>query len=163
MYQTVLPFPVMTFDRDFSSAPPVVTIRDTQKIRQVNIYAVTDEGDTFTPDDEGTAYPLLPTHVYGNVVDINHVRCNDADTAVGWAERYYKFENRPYTVRWTAPGLCGLYFEILDRVQVTYTGTTANGVHIDWTEKKFWIHDIIVTPNLNGGGTTEFILEAENL
>jgi len=163
MYQTTLPLPVMTFDEEFSIIPPTVTVRDTQQVRQVNIYAVTDEGDTYTPDDEGTCYPASPTHVYGNVIDINHVRCNDANTAIDWAERRYKYENRPYTVKWTAPGLCGLYFDILDRVQVTYTGTSANGVHIDWEEEKFWVHDIIVTPDASGGGTTQFTLEAENL
>ncbi len=56
-----------------------------------------------------------------------------------------------------------MLFEIADRVQVTYTGTSANGVHIDWTDKKFWIHDIKVYPDDAFGGKSVFKLEAENV
>ncbi len=163
MYQAVLPAPVMTFDADFCAAPPIVEVRDPNGIRKVRIFAVTDAGETLTPADDGTEYPVTTTHTYGNTIDINRVRCNDADTAAQWAERYYKFANRPYTVRWTAPGLCGLLFEILDRVEITYSGTTANGVHVNWAGEKFWIHEITVNPGEGFGGTTTFLLEAENL
>ena len=158
MYRDVIPPIVMTFDKDFVVGPPVVDVRDENTIRQVRLHAVQDDGSTIHSN-----YPVVPTYVYGNVADITYIRCNDQDTLDDWAEKYYLFENRPYTVRWTAPGLSGLMFEILDRVQITYAGTSANGVHIDWTQEKFWIHEINVIPGEGFGGTTEFILEAENL
>lgn len=158
MYLAVLPAPVMTFDEDFCIVPPVVTVRDIDVLRQVRLHAVTDDGDTLHAD-----YPVFPTHTYGNVLDISRIRCNVLASLRLWAERKFKFENREFTVRWTAPGLCGLLFEILDRVQITYTGTDANGVHIDWNEKKFWIHDITVTPEPGFSGRSVFTLEAENV
>ena len=158
MYKAVIPLPVMTFDKDFVIGPPVVDVRDENTVRQVKLHAVQDDGSTIHSN-----YPVIPTYVYGNVADITYIRCNDQLTLNDWAETYYHFENRPYTVRWTAPGLSGLMFEILDRVQITYSGTSANGVHIDWTNEKFWIHEINVIPGEGFGGTTEFILEAENL
>ena len=158
MYRDVIPPIVMTFDKDFVVGPPVVDVRDENTIRQVRLHAVQDDGSTIHSN-----FPVVPTHVYGNIADITYIRCNDQDTLDDWAEKYYYFQNRPYTVRWTAPGLSGLMFEILDRVEITYTGTSANGVHIDWAREKFWIHEINVLPGDGFGGTTEFILEAENL
>jgi len=166
MYKAVIPPVVMTFDRDFSVGPPVVDVRDENTIRQVRLHAVQDDGSTIHAN-----YPTHPTHVYGNIADITYIRCNHQPTLAEWAEKYYYFQNRPYTVRWTAPGLSGLMFEILDRVEITYKGTAVtpldptpiNGVHIDWDKKKFWIHEINVLPGDGFGGTTEFILEAENL
>jgi len=158
MYKAVIPPVVMTFDKDFVVGPPVVDVRDENTIRQVKLHAVQDDGSTIHSN-----WPVVPAYVYGNVADITYIRCNDQLTLDNWAEKYYLFENRPYTVRWTAPGLSGLMFEILDRVQITYAGTSANGVHIDWTNEKFWIHEINVIPGEGFGGTTEFILEAENL
>ncbi len=158
MYRDVIPPIVMTFDKDFSVGPPVVDVRDENTIRQVRLHAVQDDGSTIHSN-----YPVVPTHVYGNIADVTYIRCNDQDTLDNWAEKYYFFQNRPWTVRWTAPGLSGLMFEILDRVQITYEGTLANGVHINWANEKFWIHEINVLPGDGFGGTTEFILEAENL
>jgi len=158
MYRDVIPPVVMTFDKDFVVGPPVVDVRDENTIRQVRLHAVQDDGSTIHSN-----YPVVPTHVYGNIADITYIRCNDQPTLDEWAEKYYLFENRPYTVRWTAPGLSGLLFEILDRVEITYTGTSANGVHLNWAREKFWIHEINVIPGEGFGGTTEFILEAENL
>jgi hypothetical protein len=300
MYLQSLPVPVMTFDEDFCVVPPIVNIRDADRVKQVRLHAVTDEGDTlhgwypFTnavsnPSvewdivgwfvsgaavairsnaqaydgtysvevtttvavNDGTYYlarPGLATSLFtcsvwvyqaaggatvqirvrdqtngtetagGGVVlaaatwtqltvnhttganpcddlrlyvettvgaaivlyvdaaqmvppaepiysgkrEITRVRCNDQGTLNEWARRMWYFETRPYSVRWTAPGLGGLLFEILDRIQITYTGTTANGVHIDWTEEKFWIHEISVNPSEGFGGTSTFLLEAEN-
>ena len=158
MYVAPLPAPVMTFDESFIVTPPQVQERNIDVLRQVKLHAVTDEGDTMHAD-----YPASPTHTYGNVLDISRIRCNAQASLDLWAERKYKFENREYTVRWTAPGLCGLLFEILDRVQITYSGTDANGVHLEWNEKKFWIHEIVVTPDPAHGGRTVFTLEEENV
>lgn len=164
MYATVLPNPVMTFDDTFCIGKPVVYIRQNTGIsevgalRQVILHAVQDDGSTIHAE-----YPASPTYVYGNTLEVTYLRCNDQDTLDEWARVMYLFENREYTVRWTVPGVCGLLFDLLDRVEVTYTGTTANGVHIDWTEKKFWIHRIEVRPSPIFSGTTTFTLEAENV
>ena len=157
MYDTVLPTPVMTFDSNFCVGKPIIELHDPKQLRQVRLHAVTDAGATMH-----SYYPESPTYVYGNVLEISRIRCNDEDTLDRWAETRYKFENRGYTVRWKAPGLCGLLFELMDRVQITYSGTSANGVHVDWTAKKFWIHEIVVTPETGHTGVSEFVLEAEN-
>lgn len=162
MFSVVLPDPVMTFDREFSVQKPVVYPRydevsgDVGKTRQVMLHAVKDDGSTIH-----SRYPPSPTHTYGNVHEITYLRCNDPDTLDHWAMVQYLFDNRDTTVHWTAPGLCGLLFELLDRVEITYTGTVANGVHIDWTAKKFWIHSIQVIPGAGFSGKSIFILESE--
>ncbi len=129
----------------------------------LRLYVETDvqQNITYYADATILSPPALP--VYAKAPELDRIRCNDQSTLDEWARRHYYFENRPYTVRWTAPGLCGLLFEILDRVQITYTGTAANGVDVDWTEEKFWIHEITVTPDAGHGGRSEFLLEAENL
>lgn len=157
MYETVLPDPVMTFDESFLLTPIEVIPRYKDRVRQVKLHAVTDRGSTIHAN-----YPSSPTYVYGRVEDRDRIRCNSQATLDDWAERLYKFLNRDYTVQWEAPGCCGLLFELLDRVQITYVGTAANGLDINWSEKKFWVHDISVRPNAGFSGTTTFTLEAEN-
>ena len=156
MYQQTLPTPVMTFDENFCLTPPIVEDRASQQVRQVRLHAVTDTGLTLH-----APHPPSPTHVYGKVEEVSRIRCNAQTTLEHWAETYYSYLNRDYTVRWSAPGLCGLLFEILDRVQITYSDTTENGVHVEWDKKKFWITDITVMPDEGFSGRTEFILEAE--
>lgn len=156
MYAVVPPDPVMTFDQSFSVGKPVVEIRSANRIRQTLLHAVTDDGDTMHAE-----YPVSPTWVYGNIHEQTYLRCNDQSTLDEWARVHYLFENRDYTVRWTAPGYCGLLFDILDPVLITYTGTAANGVHIDWTDKRFWIHEIYVDPKPGFTATTTFVLEED--
>jgi hypothetical protein len=164
MYASTLPDPVMTFDEGFSVGRPVVYVRhnaavsDVGSVRQVRLHAVTDDGDTLHSE-----YPASATHIYGKTDEISYIRCNDQDTLDEWARVHYLFQNRDVTVRWTAPGVCGLLFELMDRVEVTYSGTSANGVHLNWSAKKFWIHGIQVTPGAGFSGTTVFTLEAENV
>jgi hypothetical protein len=157
MYIAPLPNPVMTFDADFAAGAPVVTVRDVDQVRQVRLHAMDSQSNTLHSE-----FPAAPTVQYGNVLDISRIRCDEQAQLDDWAERTFLFENRPWTLQWVAAGLVGLLFEINDRVNVTYTGTTANGVHIDWTEEKFWISDINVVPDEQFSGTSTFILEAEN-
>jgi hypothetical protein len=158
MYATSLPSVVMTFDEDFAIQKPVIEHRTPFQVLQVLLHAVTDDGDTLH-----STYPASVTHVYGQVHEQSYIRCNDQDTLDEWARVTYLLMNRDFTVRWTAAGLCGLLFDILDRVQITYSGTTANGVHITWSGKKFWIHEITVSPDAAFGGRSTFVLEAENV
>jgi len=77
------------------------------------------------------------------------------------ARRVYDWETRDYTVEWPAPGWSGFFFELLDRVELTYTGTSANGVDVDWTQKKFWVHRMQMGPGEGLTGLTRFTLEEE--
>lgn len=156
MFSTIPPSPVMTFDEDFIVGRPVVEQHLMDTIRQVKLHALTDDGDPLHAE-----YPSSPTHVYGNVYEQSYIRCNSQDTLDYWAEVLYGYLNRPYTLRVRAAGLCGLLFEILDPVLVTYTGTTENGVHLSLTDETFWIHQISVKPDAQFGGITEFVLEAD--
>lgn len=157
MFEAVLPDPVMTFDQSFGLAPFVaIPLADKQK-KQVRLHAVTDDEDTLHSD-----YPASPTFVYGDKDERSNIRCNSQDTLDYWAERLYLFDNRDYTVKWTAAGAVGLLFELLDRVEITYAGTTYNGLDISWSQKKFWIHEIEVVPHPGFGAVTTFTLEAES-
>lgn len=157
MFQGVLPPVVMTFTNTFCAGRPQVIFRDKRQVDQVRYHAVTDDAGTIHAD-----YPASVTHVYGRTINQSRFRCNDADQLAYWATIRYFWENRPYTIKWPAPGLCGLLFELYDRVDITYTGTDENGVAIDWTNQKFWITNIQVTPGGFMGGSTLFTLEAEN-
>lgn len=159
MFATSLPTPRLVITEEMIINSPVVDIRDGNQIRQLRLHAVTDEGDTLHAN-----YPDLGSlPVQGKKLDISRIRCNDLTTLQQWANYRYKFETRDMTLRIQLPGLCGLLFNLLDRVAITYTGTSANGVHLDWTEKKFWIHEIAVRPDERGSGTSELLLEAENV
>lgn len=157
MFSTVLPPAVMTFDGSFGLSPFVATPVANEQVEQVVLHAVTDDEDTLH-----ALYPASPTFVYGNKEELSNIRCNSQATLNYWAQRLYLYLNRDYTVRWTAAGACGLLFELLDRVAITYTGTAYNGLHISWTDKKFWIHEIDVVPNEAFGALTTFTLEAES-
>lgn len=157
MFIVPLPTPVMTFDKDFVVGEPIIEYHDPGLVRQVKLHSVTDESGTLHSE-----YPASPVHVYGNVEELSRIRCNVQAELDHWCYRQYQWLNRPYTVTWTAPGLCGLLFEIWDRVQITYAGTTANGVHVNWSNEKFWISNITVTPDDAMSGTSAFTLEAEN-
>ena len=50
---------------------------------------------------------------------------------------------------------------VTGRSVLTETGTSYNGVHVNWSAKKFWIRDITVVPEDPFTGLTTFVLEAE--
>lgn len=147
-----------TFDASVIIDAPVVQYRDVLDVSQVRLHAVTDEGNTLH-----SSYPAADA-VTGTRrrMDISYIRCNNQSTLDDWAKYRYYYETRQFEVTITLPGLCGLLFDLLDRVAITYTGTDANGVHIDWKKKKFWIHDITITPDNTGSGKTELVLHEEN-
>lgn len=156
MFETVLPNVVMTFEDSFGLGPFTATPLGENQIEQVVLHAVTDDEDTLH-----AYYPASPVFIYGNKEERTNIRCNDQNTLDSWCQRLYEFLNRDYSVRWTAPGACGLLFEILDRVAITYSGTAYNGLHVNWTDKKFWVHEIEVAPHDIFGAVTTFTLEAE--
>ena len=158
MFDAVPPVPVMEFTDAFCAGRPTVKLRAQKKVSQVILKATDEDGTVWTsmypasPADEGRPKELTRIRVGGGVAQARL----DA-----LAPRVYDWETRDYTVTWPAPGWCGFFFELMDRVEVTYTGTAANGVHIDWTHKKFWIHKIHMTPGPGLTGLTTFTLEEE--
>jgi hypothetical protein len=150
-----LPTPVMEFTSAFCSGRPTVNIRAVKNVSQVILKATTDDGAVLT-----STYPATPANE-GQPKEMTRIRCNVQARLDTLARREYDWESRTYTVEWPAPGFSGLLFELLDRVSVTYTGTAANGVHIDWTDKKFWIHRMQMAPGEGFTGQTIFTLEEE--
>ncbi len=150
-----LPTPVMEFTADFCAGRPTVNIHAVKKVSQMKLKAVTDDGAVLTQ-----LYPTIPADE-GQLKQLTRVRCNANPRLLVLATREYDWQTRDYTVTWPAPGWSGLHFELLDRVWLTYTGTTANGVHIDWYRKPFWIHRIEMRPGPGFGGLTTFTLEEE--
>lgn len=159
MFSAVLPTSVMEFTGDFCVGRPTVEVRADKKVSQVKLWATNEEGTIYTstwpasPSDEG--FPL----------EMRKVRIGGAAPQArldALARRIYDWHNRDYTVQWTAPGLAGLLFELLDRVSLTYNGPTEPaGVHVDWSDKKFWVHRIQASPTMGFAGQTTFTLEEE--
>jgi hypothetical protein len=158
MFQTTLPDPRVEITESMIIGRPEVKELDTSDLTQVRLHAVTDEGDTL----HSYYRDLAELTAQGERIDISYIRCNNQSTLDQWAYYRYYYETRDVELRLTLPGMCGLLFDVLDRVSVTYSGTSANGVHVSWSQKKFWIHDITVFPDGLGGGRTELVLQAEN-
>jgi len=153
-----LPTPVMEFTADFCADRPVVKPRAQKKVSTVMLKAVDEDGTVYTSE-----YPATPADE-GRPKELTRIRVGGAapqarlDVLV---RRVYDWETRDYTVEWPAPGWSGFFFDLLDRVELSYTGTSANGVHLDWYQKKFWIHRIQMAPGPGLTGMTRFLLEEE--
>lgn len=158
MFAAALPTPVMEFTGAFCSGRPTVTLRAEKKVSQVTLKATDEDGTVYT-----SQWPVSPA-TEGRPKELTRIRVGGAAPQVrldALALRVYDWETRDYTVQWPAPGWAGFFFELLDRVEVSYTGTSANGVHIDWTSKEFWITRIQMSPGPGLTGRTVFTLEEE--
>ncbi len=158
MFAASPPGAVCVFTQRLVVGKPVITLRRTDQIKQVILHAVQDDGTTLHSE-----YPASATHTYGNVHEQTYIRCNSQDALDHWANCLYQYKNRPYTVQWSLPGYAGLLFEINDPVAITYSGTSQNGVHVEWYNEKFWISNIMVYPR--GHNTTAvsvLTLESDN-
>ena len=155
MFSAVLPTPVMEFTASFCSERPTVNIHAVKKVSQMKLKAVTDGGAVLT-----SIYPATPADE-GQLREMTRMRCNSQARLDVLVRREYDWQTRDYTVQWPAPGFSGLLFELLDRVYVTYTGTAANGVDIDWKRKPFWVHRMEMRPGPAYTGQTIFTLEEE--
>lgn len=134
-----------------------ITFRDWVKTDQALLYALTDGGVILT-----SKYPAT-VGTDGRREKFSNLRCNSQARLDLLAERAYKFLNREYQVRFSMPGAIGTRFEQYDRIALTYSGTSINGVSVDWNEKKFWITEISIQPSGNFGATTTLMLDEENL
>jgi len=154
-----LPASVMEFTGDFCVGRPTVQIHADKKVSQVKLWATDEDGAIYT-----STWPASPSGE-GFPLEMRKVRVGGAAPQTrlnALVRRVYDWHNRDYTVQWTAPGLSGLFFELLDRVGVTYDGPVEPaGVHVSWSDKKFWVHRVQAVPNPGHMGQTVFTLEEE--
>lgn len=156
-FQAVLPNPVFTLDTSNIVAQPAISFRPFEKIDQVKLYALEDSGAIITAFYPATVGTEAKKQQFSNL------RCNSQARLNLLAERAYKYLNRQYNVTITIAGPWGTYLELYDRVQMTYSGTSRNGVTVSWVNKKFWINTIRITKVGNFAATTELELEEENI
>jgi hypothetical protein len=156
MFASSLPEPVMELDYNYIIGQPTITYRDEVIPDQVQMYALDDDGSTyktFYPENIGTE---------GRRHKETNLRCNSQARLNELAQRLYLFLQRQFQVQVTIAGPWGLLMELYDRIELTYTGTSRNGVSVQWTEKKFWISRISVRRVHNFGAVTELTLEEED-
>lgn len=151
------PSPVLTLNASNIAGQPEVQYRNELKLDQVQLYGLTDQGEILRAD-----YPAN-VGTEGRRQKFTNLRCNSQARLNLLAERAYKFLNRDITLRVSLAGGWGSYLELYDRIAVTYTGTTQNGVEIDWTSKKFWVNNVRVTKVGNFTCLTDLDLEEEVL
>jgi len=138
-YFYTAPNPELTLDRTLLLGTLEVEARES-KVRQVLLHAVTDAETTMHAE-----YPPSPTHVYGEVVEKTGIRCNSQALLNQWAQRLYRWENRPYTITWTAPGPIGLYVDLNQPVYIDWSGTAVDGAHYSWHNEVAWVSAIEIT------------------
>jgi hypothetical protein len=148
------PAPVLTLDRSLLLGELHVEERES-RVRQVRLHAVTDAETTMHSD-----YPRSATHVYGEVIERTGLRCNNQLLLDQWAERLYRWENRPYTLTWTAPGPIGLYLDLNTPVTVNWTGTAADGAHYSWIGETMWVSAVEFQIGEGASATAKLTLEA---
>lgn len=156
-FKASLPTPVLTLNATNIVGVPEIVFRNELKLDQAQLFGLTDTGNILKsnyPENVGTE---------GRRQKFANIRCNSQSRLDLLAQRVFKFTNREINVRLSLAGAWGLYLELYDRVQVTYSGTTRNGVTVAWTNKKFWVNSIRVTKASRLAYMTELELEEENL
>ena len=136
---------------------PEVIYRNDVVVDQALLYALTDTGTILEAKFPSTVGTEGRRQKYPNL------RCNSQTRLNLLAERAYRFLNRELNFRVVLPGAIGAFLELYDRVAVTYSGTTTNGVTINWADKKFWIDRISVRRSQRTSAVTELMLEEENI
>lgn len=157
VFKTVLDPFTLDIDADMIIGQPEVQFRDQVDFDQVELMALTDDGEILRskyPDTIGAG---------GRKKVITNLRCNDQNRLDNLAQRSYSFETRLYNIRLQLPGAAGLYLELFDRVSLTYTGTARNGVSLSFSSEAFFVNKIRVSRQGNFGAVTELELEQENI
>ena len=157
-FKAILPAITLAINQSNIVAQPEIINRNDAKIDQVQLYALRDDGVTLTSD-----YPTATIGVEGRRQKYTNLRCNSQARLDQLAIRAFLFFSRAYDFKITLAGAWGCYMELYDRITVTYTGTTRNGVNISWSDKKFWVQSINVTKLGNYAATTELMLQEENV
>ena len=152
MFDEDLPAVKLTIDNTLIVEPLTIQRLNPEQIGQVKIVGNTPRGLQLSGSypDEATGGPQI---VRGGYIAT-------ADTLMATiAERIYKFENREHTVTCQLPGAIGLWLDLLDRVEITYT-SAADG--ITWDQKKFWLNKITVEVLADFNMITTVTMDAEN-
>lgn len=156
-FADVLPDPTLHITQLMIVETPEITYRNEVKTDQVMLYALKDDGTILTSTYPANIGTELSRQKFTNL------RCNSQARLNLLAQRAYKYLNRQFNFRVTIAGAWAAYLELYDRISVTYSGTTRNGVTVSWAAKKFWINSIRVSRVGNFGAVTELELEEENL
>jgi hypothetical protein len=157
MFDAVLPSFTIELDDTYLVGQPEVTFRNDVQIDQVLLMALTDDGDILKSE-----YPANVAAT-GRRLSITNLRCNSQSRLDTLAERKYLFETRPYDLRLTIAGPWGLEIDLLDRISLTYSGTSRNGIELSFVDEPFWTQGIRVNRAGNFGAITELDIMQENL
>ncbi len=149
-FEGALPASVATLDEDNLLAPVRAEYRRDRIPKNVTLLGLTSAMQT-----------LSSTYPAGVGVDLRgpqyEVRCESQARLNTLAERAYKWEVREWTIYVLLGGTWD--FELLDRVQVTYSGTSINGVQFSWSAKDFWVSRVTYRKQQVFGWTTELMLD----
>jgi hypothetical protein len=157
MFEATLPSFTIDLDSSYLVAQPEVTFRNDVQVDQVLLMALTDDGDILKSE-----YPANVAAT-GRRLSITNLRCNSQARLDTLAERKYFFETRPYDLRLRIAGPWGLEMDLLDRISLTYSGTSRNGIELSFVNEPFWIQGIRVSRVGNFGAITELSVSQENL
>lgn len=157
MFDTVLPSFTIELNSNYLVAQPEVTFRNDVQIDQVLLMALTDEGEILQAQ-----YPATVAST-GRRMQLTNLRCNSQSRLDLLAQRKYFFETRPFDLRLSIAGPWGLEMELLDRISLTYTGTSRNGIELSFINEPFWTQAIRVQRVPNFGAITELEVSQENL
>lgn len=157
MFESTLPSFTITLTNSYLVAQPEVTFRNDVQIDQVLLMALTDDGTILQ-----SQYPATISS-QGRRLQITNLRCNDQTRLDLLAQRKYFFETRPYDLRLFIAGPLGLRVDLLDRIALTYSGTSRNGIELSFLNEPFWIQSIRVNRVGNFGAITELEVMQENL
>lgn len=143
-FNTPLPTATMEWDNNFFAEPLEIIPRTDKRVKQVHLRALTDAGAILTAIYPATSPAVVEPEAFGEPFTKFRLRCNTQAQLNTWAERIYQWENRDYTIRVHANGIAGVYFELLDLIQITHSNASDG---IDWSQENFFIHKIDVQLN----------------
>jgi hypothetical protein len=151
-FDATLPDVVASLDSTNLLAPYTVELREGRKAKNVVLLGLTNAGEVIE-----STYPA------GVGVDVRgprrEVRCNAQARLDVLAERWYKWLTRDYTATVLLPGAWDI--ELNDRIALTLSGTTSNGVTFSWSDKDFWVSRVSYRKRGTSsfGYNTELVLE----
>jgi len=157
VFKTILDPITLAIDDTMIVGQPEVKFRDRTDLDQAVLAALTDQGEILNAQ-----FPDVIT-VQGRSLNITNLRCNDQNRLDNLAQRVFSFESREFDLRLQLPGPAGLYLELFDRVSLTYSGTSRNGVSLSFSAEPFFIQKIRVNRIGNFGAITTLELTQENL
>lgn len=143
-FNAPLPAVTMEWDNDFFAEPLEITPRTDKRVKQVHLRALTDAGTILTSKYPVASPATVEPEAFGEPYTKFRLRCNTQAQLDLWAKRRYQWENRDYTLRVHANGIAGVYFEIMDLIEITYSSAVDG---ISWSQENFFLHKIDVRLN----------------